>query len=94
MTAKMKRRDIITLLSGAAAVWPLAARAQQATVGFFRRNARERGVHARDEGPALSNYAAAFLDETGELNLLEPCLPDELGASHGTTSLNRSTHAA
>ena len=47
-----------------------------------------------DEGPALSNYAAAFLDETGELNLLEPCLPDELGASHGTTSLNRSTHAA
>jgi hypothetical protein len=29
-----------------------------------------------DEGPALSNYAAAFLDETGELNLLEPCIPD------------------
>ena len=65
----------------------MATRAQQATVGFFRRNARERGVHAGDEGPALSNYAAAFLDETGELNLLEPCLPDELGASRGTTSL-------
>ena len=30
-----------------------------------------------DEGPALSNYAAAFLDETGELNLLEPCIPDD-----------------
>ena len=30
-----------------------------------------------DEGPALSNYAAAFLDESGELNLLEPCIPDD-----------------
>jgi hypothetical protein len=30
-----------------------------------------------DDGPALSNYAAVFLDEHGELDLLEPCIPDD-----------------
>src|SRR5205085_10338024 len=65
MTAKMKRRELISLLGSSAAAWPLAARAQQAgklpTIGFLGAS-------------TLSNWSpwtAAFVQRMRELGWTE-----------------------
>ena len=55
----MRRRDLITLLGGTAAAWPLVARAQQSPVVGFLISASSQG-YARVMGPILDG-----LKETG-----------------------------
>jgi hypothetical protein len=62
---QLKRRDFITLLGGAAAAWPLAARAQQAaklpTIGFL----------GSTTSAAQSQLTAAFVQRLRELGWIE-----------------------
>jgi putative ABC transport system substrate-binding protein len=61
----MRRRDFIALLGGAAATWPLAARAQQAakvpTIGFL----------GAGTASAMSQWTAAFVQRLRELGWVE-----------------------
>src|SRR5262245_57932269 len=65
MTAKVKRREFITLLGGAAAAWPLAARAQQParlpTVGYMASATRA----------TQGQWAAVFAQRLQELGWTE-----------------------
>ena len=60
----MKRRVFITLLGGAAATWPLAARAQQAKAATI-------GLLGTGSAAAQSQWTAAFVQRMRELGWVE-----------------------
>src|SRR5947209_7485490 len=66
MSAKMKRREFISLLGGAAAAWPLAARAQQA-----ERMRKVGLLMGRESAPDARASVKALRQRLGELGWSE-----------------------
>ena len=61
---QLKRRSFITLLGGAAAEWPVAARAQQPTIPVV-------GVVGGGGGDISTRYVAAFRKGLNEIGIIE-----------------------
>jgi hypothetical protein len=82
----MQRREFITLIGGAMAAWPLAARAQQSrklpTIGFFSPNTRS----------VVGPWTAAFVQRLRDLGWSETTV--SIVYRYGEGGTERTEHEA